>query len=364
MGNMSSPPPSQQWTPASTSAEQPPTHPVDLTATDTPPKVLRTLYRDMVCARHLDEDAVALQRQGVFPAYVPLRGQEAAQVGSAAAMDRARDFAFPTYREMAVALTLGVDMIGYMASHRALWHGGLYDPNRARLAPINAVVGGPVPHAVGWALGAQLDESQGCALAYFGDGASSEGDVHEAMNMAAVFQAPVVFVCQNNQWALSVPNEQQVAGGSVAARATGYGMPGHTVDGQDVVAMHTATQAALARARAGDGPSLIEARTYRMGPHSTSDDPRRYRDPEADQRWAQADPISRFHEALWQAGHIDNRFAHETTQRAQAMVTSVRTGVSSTPPPTGEEMFTHVFSEPTEQLLRQQRTWRAESELS
>ncbi|MDS1271008.1 thiamine pyrophosphate-dependent enzyme [Lipingzhangella sp. LS1_29] len=319
----------------------------------------------MVYARHLDDEAVALQRQGVFPAYVPLRGQEAAQVGSAAAMDRTSDFAFPTYREMAVAVTLGVDMVGYMASHRALWHGGLYDPSRSRLAPINAVVGGPVPHAVGWALGAQLDGTPGCALAYFGDGASSEGDVHEAMNMAAVFQAPVVFLCQNNQWALSVPNRDQVAGGSIAARAAGYGMPGHEVDGNDVLAVYTTTRAALARARSGGGPSLIEARTYRLGPHSTSDDTRRYRSEDTERQWARADPIERLYTAMLAAGTVpgDDSFAAEVREQAQEAAASMRAGVRVAPPPSGEEMFTHVFSEPTDELLRQQRAWREEVEL-
>ncbi|MFD0773674.1 thiamine pyrophosphate-dependent dehydrogenase E1 component subunit alpha, partial [Streptomonospora algeriensis] len=210
-----------------------------------PAELSRRLYRRMLTARLLDAEAVALQRQGVFPAYVSLRGQEAAQVGSAAAMDPRRDFAFPTYREMAVALALDVDMTGYMASHRALWHGGLYDPMASRFAPVNAVVGGPVPHAVGWALGEKLAGRSGCAVSYFGDGASSEGDVHEAMNLAGVMGAPVVFLCQNNRWALSVPNERQIAGGSVAARGAGYGIPGTAVDGDDVAAVYTAVREAL-----------------------------------------------------------------------------------------------------------------------
>ncbi|GAA3736260.1 pyruvate dehydrogenase E1 component alpha subunit [Spinactinospora alkalitolerans] len=329
-----------------------------------PPERLRGLYRDMAVARALDGEAVALQRQGVFPAYVSLHGQEAAQVGSAAALDRELDFAFPTYREMAVALTMGVDMVGYMASHRALWHGGLYDPMASRFGPVNAVVGGPVPHAVGWALGERLRGGRGCAIAYFGDGASSEGDIHEAMNFAGVFGAPVVFFCQNNQWALSVPNEAQVAGGSIAARATGYGMPGATVDGNDAVAVHRAVSGALERARSGGGPSLIEALTYRIGPHSTSDDPGRYRGPEEERYWRGRDPIARLRAALEEAGHADSAFFDETDALARERAARIRDGVSAAPAPDGAEMFTRVYREPTEALRRQQRAWHEEAELS
>ncbi|ASU84953.1 pyruvate dehydrogenase [Nocardiopsis gilva YIM 90087] len=362
---------------------------------DLPPEVSRSLYRDMLTARLLDTEAIALQRQGVFPAYVSLRGQEAAQVGSAAALDRELDFAFPTYREMAVALTLGVDMVGYMASHRALWHGGLYDPVKSRLSSFNAVVGGPVPHAVGWALGEQLGERHrreddrpngaadreppqahgdrrqseggvrarkgyGCAISYFGDGASSEGDIHEAMNFAGVFHAPVVFFCQNNRWALSVPNERQIAGGSVAARAAGYGMPGVTVDGNDVAAVYTATRAALERARSGAGPTLIEALTYRVEPHSTSDDPTRYRDRDDELAWRDLDPLPRLRTRLEEGGHADAAFFERTEADARAEAERIRDGVSTAPAPSGADLFTHVFREPTEELARQQRVWREE----
>ncbi|WP_067962970.1 thiamine pyrophosphate-dependent dehydrogenase E1 component subunit alpha [Nocardiopsis trehalosi] len=331
--------------------------------TDLPADLGRRLYRDMLTARRLDGEAIALQRQGVFPAYVSLRGQEAAQVGSAAAVDRDRDFVFPTYREMAVALTLGVDMVGYMASHRALWHGGLYDPMASRFAPINAVVGGPVPHAVGWALGERLRGTGGCAVSYFGDGASSEGDVHESLNFAGVFAAPVVFVCQNNQWALSVPNERQVAGGSVAARAQGYGMPGVRVDGNDPAAVYTATRAALDHARAGGGPTLIEAVTYRLEPHSTSDDPSRYRDAAEERAWRERDPLPRLRARLEAAGHADAAFFEQAEADARATAERVRDGVAAAPEPGGADLFTHVYREPTRELARQRRAWQEEVEL-
>ncbi|MDA0566885.1 pyruvate dehydrogenase [Streptomonospora sp. S1-112] len=325
-----------------------------------PPDLARRLYRLMLTARMIDTEAVALQRQGVFPAYVSLRGQEAAQVGSAAAMDPERDFAFPTYRELAVALTLGVDMVGYLASHRALWHGGLYDPMASRFAPINAVVGGPVPHAVGWALGERLAGRTGVAVSYFGDGASSEGDVHEAMNLAGVLTAPVVFVCQNNRWALSVPNERQIAGGSVAARAAGYGMAGVTVDGDDLAAVHDATRAALERARSGGGPTLIEALTYRAGPHSTSDDTSRYRDPAEERAWADRDPLVRTRAALEAAGAADAAFFAAAEAECRAEAERIRDGVSAAPEPPGTDLFDHVFREPAPHLAAQRRVWEEE----
>ncbi|MGO4491895.1 thiamine pyrophosphate-dependent enzyme, partial [Arthrobacter sp. 2YAF22_2] len=201
------------------------------------PAQLRELYSLMVAVRHLDRSAIAWQRQGIIPGYAPELGQEAAQVGSGYAVDTTRDFVFPTYREMGVARTMGVDMVGYMATHKATWHGGLYDPLKSKLAPIQAVVAGSVLHAVGWAHGQTLEQKDGVALTYFGDGASSQGDVHEAMNFAAVMNAPVVFFVQNNGWAISVPTERQVAGGSVAARAAGYGVPALQIDGNDVVAV-------------------------------------------------------------------------------------------------------------------------------
>ncbi|GAA1094083.1 thiamine pyrophosphate-dependent enzyme [Nocardiopsis composta] len=327
------------------------------------PELARRCYLDMLTARRIDEEAVALQRQGVFPAYVSLRGQEAAQVAGALAIDAERDFAFPTYREMGVALALGVDMPGYMASHRALWHGGLYDPAASRFAPINAVVGGPVPHAVGWAVGERLRGGPGCAVAYFGDGASSEGDVHEAMNFAGVYGAPVVFFCQNNRWALSVPNERQVAGGSVAARAAGYGMPGTAVDGNDAAAVHTAMAEALERARSGGGPSLIEALTYRVEPHSTSDDPTRYRDLAEEHAWRERDPIPALRARMEADGSGDEAFFTEAEKRAAERAEAVRDAVAAAPEPDGSELFTHVFREPTEELARQRRVWREEVEL-
>ncbi len=329
-----------------------------------PPEELRELYRLVSAVRQLDLAAVAWQRQGIIPGYAPELGQEAAQVGSAFAMDPERDFIFPTYREMGVALTLGVDMGEYMSTHKAGWHGGLYDPVKTRLAPIQAVVGGSVLHAVGWAHGQTLagGDSPGVALTYFGDGASSQGDVHEAMNFAGVLKAPVIFFVQNNGWAISLPTAAQVAGGTVAARAAGYGMRAITVDGNDVAAVVAATREAAAHARAGHGPVLIEAMTYRRGPHSTSDDPGRYRSLDEERRDAGADPVRLLADRLLAEGIAGREFLDAADQQARENADRVREAVSAQGSRPGREMFDFVYAEPTEALKAQAKAWREESE--
>jgi 2-oxoisovalerate dehydrogenase E1 component alpha subunit len=323
---------------------------------------LRVLYSLMVAVRHLDTSAVAWQRQGLIPGYAPELGQEAAQVGSGYAVDTTRDFVFPTYREMGVARAMGVDMVAYMSTHKATWHGGLYDPLESRLAPIQAVVGGSVLHAVGWAHGQTLDQKDGVAMTYFGDGASSQGDVHEAMNFAAVMKAPVVFFVQNNGWAISVPTERQVAGGSVAARAAGYGIPALRIDGNDVVAVVEATRSALAHCRAGNGPVLIEAMTYRRGPHSTSDDPGRYRSLNEERDGAGEDPLERFRKRLLADGVADEAFIAEALAAAKAEEEHIRAGIQALGSRPGTEMFDLVFQETTPALQAQAASWREESE--
>lgn len=328
---------------------------------------LRELYRLMVAVRHLDRSAVSWQRQGLIPGYAPELGQEAAQVGSGYVVDTSRDFVFPTYREMGVARAMGVNMVEYMSTHKATWHGGLYNPAESRLAPIQAVVAGSVLHAVGWAHGARLngpadDGTYPVAMTYFGDGASSQGDIHEAMNFAAVMKAPVVFFVQNNGWAISVPTERQVAGGSVAARAVGYGMESIQVDGDDVVAVAEATSRAFSHARTGDGPVLVEAMTYRRGPHSTSDDPGRYRTLDEERDDAGEDPVERFRKHLEADGVADAAFFAEALEAAKAEEEQVRDGVEALGSRPGSEMFDYVFQESTPALDEQARQWREESE--
>lgn len=336
---------------------------------------LLELYRLMTAVRHLDVAAVAWQRQGILPAYAPELGQEAAQVGSALAMELTRDFVFPTYRELGVARAAGVDMVDYMASHLATWHGGLWNPVATHVAPLQAVVAGSVLHAVGWAHGQTLraraahaaDGSHGphdlaVAITYLGDGASSQGDVHEAMNFASVFRAPVVFFVQNNGWAISVPTERQVAGGSVAARGAGYRIPALQVDGNDAAAVLTATRRAVAHARAGQGPVIVEAMTYRRGPHSTSDDPGRYRTLEQERQDSGADPVTSLRERLLAGGIADEATLDAADAAAAAETEAVRAGVLALGPRPGAEMFDLVFAEPTDHLRRQKAAWREESE--
>ncbi|MFJ5955120.1 thiamine pyrophosphate-dependent enzyme [Paenarthrobacter sp. NPDC092416] len=327
---------------------------------------LRELYSLMAAVRHLDTAAVAWQRQGIIPGYAPELGQEAAQVGSGYAVDRSRDFVFPTYREMGVARAMGLDMVGYMSTHKATWHGGMYNPLESRFAPIQAVVAGSVLHAVGWAHGQTLSGKPagelGVAMTYFGDGASSQGDVHEAMNFAAVMKAPVVFFIQNNGWAISVPTERQVAGGSVAARAAGYGIPSLQVDGNDVVAVFEATRSAFAHCRSGNGPVVIEAMTYRRGPHSTADDPGRYRTLDEERLDAGEDPLQRFKKRLLADNVADEAFFAAAQRMAEEEEEAIRAGIEALGPRPGAEMFSMVFQEPTSALQSQATVWREESE--
>ncbi|WP_231567583.1 thiamine pyrophosphate-dependent enzyme [Sinomonas humi] len=323
----------------------------------------------MTAVRHLDLAAISWQRQGIVPAYAPELGQEAAQVGSALAVDPKRDFVFPTYRELGVARACGVDMVEYMSTHKATWHGGLWNPAETHVAPIQAVVAGSVLHAVGWAHGQTLEahgelpaEGYNVAITYLGDGASSQGDVHEAMNFAAIFKAPVVFFVQNNGWAISVPTERQVAGGSVAARGAGYGIPAIQVDGNDAAAVLTATRRAVAHARAGQGPAIVEAMTYRRGPHATSDDPGRYRSLEDERLDAGADPVARLRERFVAEGIADAAALNEADDAAAAEAERVRRGVLALGGRPGAEMFDLVFQEPTDELLRQKANWQAETE--
>jgi 2-oxoisovalerate dehydrogenase E1 component alpha subunit len=322
---------------------------------------LRRFYELMYFARELDNSLIIWQRQGIVPAYPPLRGQEAAQVGSALAFDNTRDFIFPTYRDMGAAIAFGVDLPGYLRTHSGHWHGGLYDSRANRFAPIQAVVGGSVLHAVGWALGQKNDATDGVALAYFGDGASSQGDVHEAMNFAGVFEVPVVFFVQNNRWALSVPLHREVAGQTVAGRAAGYGMPGVQVDGDDVVAVYDATCVAVARARETGRPYLIEAMTYRRGPHATSDDPGRYRTLEQE-RSAGEDPLLRIKRDVMEADGVDDGWFEEIADRIAVEIESLREGLITAKPMAGRDMFDFVFQEATLQILDQRRLWRQESD--
>ncbi|HET7236703.1 MAG TPA: pyruvate dehydrogenase (acetyl-transferring) E1 component subunit alpha [Actinomycetota bacterium] len=304
---------------------------------------LRELLRLMIRARRLDRECWALQRQGELTVYPPFEGQEAAQVGSAFALGP-QDFAFPSFRELAAAVVRGVDVVEYLQYHRGTWHGGPYDPYASGFAPICVPVATQIVHAVGWAMGARLDGMPACALAYFGDGSASEGDFHEAANMAAVFEAPVILFCQNNGWAISVPaREQYVA--PIAARAAGYGFPGVRVDGNDVLAVLSVTREAADRARSGGGPTLIEAMTYRIGAHSTADDATRYRDDADVDAWRARDPILRYRAWLLGRGTVDEAWIGATEAETEAWVADVRADLASLDAPPASDVFDHAFAQ-------------------
>ena len=316
---------------------------------------LGELLRTMIRCRRLDRECMALQRQGELTVYPPFEGQEAAQIGSAFALGP-DDFVFPSFRELAAAVVRGVDVVEYLQYHRGTWHGGPYDPIATRFGPICVPVATQIVHAVGWAMGAKLDGNGACSLAYFGDGSASEGDFHEGANFAAVFAAPVILFCQNNGWAISVPLSEQTAA-PIAKRADGYGFPGVRVDGNDVLAVYEVTRTAAERARAGEGPTLIEAVTYRIGPHSTADDASRYR-PDGDVAlWRERDPIERYRRFLEARGLIDETFVKTCDEEAEAWVAEIRAALTSLAAPPGSELFDHVFANPTPAFERERRAF-------
>jgi pyruvate dehydrogenase E1 component alpha subunit len=325
----------------------------DVSATGLGEQELRDLYRLMAITRRADLECTALQRQGELAVYPPLIGQEAAQVGSAYALG-GDDWIFPSYRELGAAVVRGVDMGEYLHFYRATWHGGTYDAVRHRFGYVSVPVGSQVLHAVGYALGSKLDREPLVSLVYFGDGATSEGDFHEGCNFASVFRAPVVFFCQNNQWAISVPvSEQTVA--PIWRKADAYGFPGVQVDGNDVLAVYLATKEAAERARADGVPTLIEAVTYRMGPHSTADDPSRYRTAEETDRWKAFDPVERYRAWLSSSGAADDAFFHRVDDDAGAFAAKLREDVIGSGPRPVEEMFEWVFAGELPPHLARQR---------
>lgn len=330
---------------------------VDLVSAD-----LRQMYRDMVLVRRLDVEATALQRQGELGLWAPSLGQEAAQVGSGHALAEG-DFVFPTYREHGVCWSRGVSALEILSLYRGVSNGG-WNPMQRRVALPIIVIANQALHAVGYAMGITLDKANGsqtadAAIGYFGDGASSEGDVHEACVFAASFQAPVVLFCQNNQWAISHPVDRQISA-PLVERVASYGIRAVRVDGNDVLATYAVTKAALECARSGGGPVFIEAMTYRLGPHTTSDDPRRYR-PEGElQTWEAKDPITRVKTFLADSGRAEPTFFNEVEQQAEELAEQVRHGVRSMVTPDPATMFDHVYAE-DHPLIEQQRQWVAKN---
>ncbi|ANS31476.1 3-methyl-2-oxobutanoate dehydrogenase subunit alpha [Rhodococcus opacus] len=317
---------------------------------------VRALYEDLVAVRRIDAEATALQRQGELGLWAPLLGQEAAQVGSARAL-RPDDFVFASYREHGVAYCRDVDPTHMLRFWRGSTHSG-WNPFEYNMTTPAIIVGAQALHATGYAMGMQFDGSDGAAITYFGDGATSQGDISEAFGFAASFNAPVVFFCQNNQWAISEPVSLQ-SRVSIAARGRGFGVPSVRVDGNDVLAVIAVTRAALERAREGSGPTLIEAVTYRMGPHTTSDDPSRYRPAALDEEWKRKDPLDRIRALLESAGAIDDDYLAAVQQRADDTAAALRRGCLETVEPEPMSLFDNVYAEPHPLVDEERRQFAA-----
>lgn len=317
---------------------------------------LRALHRDMVILRRLDTEGIALQRQGQLALWAPCAGQEAAQIGTAHALDPA-DFVFPSYRETGVIYVRGAAPADFVRVWRGE-EGAAFDPMAMRVAPLQIIIGAQTLHAVGYAMGIKHERAPEVAVTYFGDGATSQGDVNEAMVFAASYQAPVVFVCQNNHWAISEPVAVQ-SQFPIAGRAPGFGIPSMRVDGNDVLACLAAMRWALAHARSGHGPAFIEAVTYRMGPHTTSDDPTRYRDPAELDAWRGRDPIDRLEAHLRALGELSD--AQLATVRAEADEFAGRMRAECIGMATREPLavFDDVYAEPHSGLDRQREEYAA-----
>ena len=319
---------------------------------------LRGFYRDMVLTRRIDTEATALQRHGELGIWAQLLGQEAAQIGAGRAL-RPQDYVFPTYREHGVAWCRGLDPLKLLGLFRGVDHGS-WDPAEVNFGQYTIVIGAQTLHATGYAMGVQRDgdvgtgdpERDAAVVAHFGDGASSQGDVNEAFIFAASYNAPVVFFCQNNQWAISEPIERQTRI-PLYQRALGFGFPGIRVDGNDVLATYAVTQAALQRARDGQGPTFVEAYTYRMGAHTTTDDPTRYRLSADVESWKLKDPIARLEVYLRRNGLVDDGLVENVKAEADELGAHLREGCKAMPDPQAMAMFDHVYAEVPEELAAQ-----------
>jgi len=305
---------------------------------------LLDLYKAMILLRTYDERSVVYHRQGRIGTYAIFWGHEAIQAGSALALAD-EDWIFPSYRESAIGLLRGMapeTVLAWWRGHPAGW----WDPREFRLASITVPIATHVPHAAGYAWGAKLKGETACSIVYFGDGATSEGAFHEGANFAAVMRAPVVLLCNNNQWAISTPLEAQTRAESLADKAVGYGMPGVRVDGGDVLAVYEATSEALDRARAGDGPTFIEALTYRSAPHATADDPSAYWDEERVEEERRNECVGRYERYLRRIGVLTDELAEETRADALARMKAGIAAAEALPPPDPEVVFAHAYVDP------------------
>jgi pyruvate dehydrogenase E1 component alpha subunit len=324
------------------------------------PALLRALYTRLVLGRRYNTQATALTKQGRLAVYPSSTGQEACEVAAALALEE-RDWLFPSYRDTLAAVARGVDPVEALTLLRGDWHTG-YDPYAHRVAPLSTPLATQLPHAVGLAHAARLKGDDVVALAMVGDGGTSEGDFHEALNFAAVWQAPVVFLVQNNGFAISVPLAKQTAAPSLAHKAVGYGMPGRLVDGNDAVAVHEVLTDAVRRARAGGGPTLVEAITYRMDAHTNADDATRYRGSDEVDAWRDHDPVLLLERELTGRGLLDEDGVQAARQDAEDFAAALRERMNQDAVLDPMDLFAHVYAEPTPQLREQQAQLRAELE--
>jgi 2-oxoisovalerate dehydrogenase E1 component alpha subunit len=322
------------------------------------PAVLRELHRRMVLGRRFDSQATALTKQGRLAVYPSSRGQDACQVGAVLAL-RDQDWLFPTYRDSVAVLTRGVPAEETLALLRGAWHCG-YDPHERRVAPQCTPLATNTLHAVGLAYAARFKNQDQVALVLLGDGATSEGDTHEALNFAGVWKAPVVFLVQNNGYAISVPLAKQTAAPTLAAKGIGYGVPSLLIDGNDAAAVYAAVLAGIERGAAGGGPTLIEAITYRVEAHTNADDATRYRSSEEVSSWIERDPIARLEAYLRANGLLDDAAAGRLAAEAELLAEDVRQRMNQEVSADPAELFEHVYAQPTAALERQRAALLAE----
>ena len=322
------------------------------------PAILLDLYRAMVAGRRFDRQATALTKQGRLAVYPSSHGQEACEVASVLAL-READWLFPTYRDSVALLTRGIDPVEVLTLLRGDWHCG-YDPYEHRAAPQCTPLATNSLHAVGLAHAAGYKGEDSVALVLLGDGATSEGDTHEALNFAAVWKAPVVFLVQNNGYAISVPLAKQTAAPSLAHKGIGYGIRSISVDGNDAAAVYAVVSEAVARGSRGEGPTLIEALTYRIEAHTNADDATRYRADAEVEAWLDKDPISRLERYLLDAGVLDAAAIAAAAEDAEQAANALRVRMNSNPEPDPAELFEHVLSSPTPELRRQQAAMLAD----
>jgi pyruvate dehydrogenase E1 component subunit alpha len=316
-------------------------------------KQVKKMHALLLLCRTFDHTALNLQREGRIGTYASMLGQEASQVGSAFALEKS-DWAFPSFREMGVYITLGYPP--YMLFQ--YWSGderGLKTPDDLNIFPVSIPVGTHIPHASGLAMAAKYRKDKVAALAYFGDGGTSEGDFHEALNFAGVFQAPAVFICQNNQWAISVPRDRQTAARTIAQKAVAYGFEGIQVDGNDVFAVYKATKDAVDKAKNGGGPTLIECYTYRMSDHTTADDASRYRKKEEIENWKAKDPILRLELYMEKKGMLTDEYRKQVEDEAKKTVDDAVKTAEAVEPPHPADMITFTYEKTTPRQKKEMR---------